>query len=215
MWESNPPTAPSGTAQRICEDVSSGSQLFGNGPSNQATWSFGLARGGVSLSLMGVGASNNPVNNQQYAVEESMMNQPLVTKKWDSLHIHIFNHYKDTIGFTRSIVNDAFPSDMGIAVESATGTPLPNVLVNLYRVEWAQYSVFEPPVLSDSTDSNGEIIFTQNPFKPDTSSTIKYPNFLIQAINGADTTYTWLPFTEVCNAWFEDNNAIFRKSITF
>ncbi len=198
-----------------CSDSKTGGNLFVDTADNEVTHLFGVVRGCLTLSLLSVVASQNPVNGAAYTAGESIMNNPGISTRWDTLNIDILNYYEDSTGYEKAITHDAFPPSIGITAQTSGSTPLDSVTVNVYTVFAGSGAVSTPAKYTGITDTNGEFIFSENPFIPDSGPIIPYPNLLIQAINGSDTTCEWLPITEVNNAWFDNPGGVFKKKIIF
>ncbi len=189
--------------------------LFGKSSLDLLTWELGRTRECWGLNWLKFKADKNPVNNQGYYGMESIMNYPYGENKWDEFSINVVNYYADKINSASHILNSAFPASIGVVVKDEMGSILNNVKVHLYGIGWSEPVVDTPAVYSGITDSNGEYIFSLNPYDPDNAWPLEYANFLVSAINSNDTTYAWMPITEVANKWFEDANSDYRLIIHF
>jgi hypothetical protein len=200
----------------ICHNSSpeTGDGMFGNDALPAVLWEFGLSRGCTSLYKLQVDADQNPVNQEEYVGPVSIMNSTS-TSTWSPYSVNILNYYANRFSIEPRIIYDAFPEKIGITAKNSSGSPLVGVSVTLYGVQWSSSAVDTPAVVSGTTDSNGEFLFTDNPFKQGSPDDIIYPNFLVSAIHGQDTIFTWFPFPEVGNAWFANPDTTFYKQITF
>jgi len=200
----------------ICHNYSpqTGDGMFGNDAMPYVLWEFGLSRGGTSLYKLKVDADKNPINHEAYEGPTCIMNSTS-TSTWSRYIVNVMNYYENRFSIEPRIIYYAFPEKTGIVVTNSGGSPLSGVTLNLYGIQWGTNTVEEPAVLSGTTDSNGELLFSQNPFKQGDPDDIIYPNFLVSAVNGQDTTYMWFPFTDAGNAWFANPDTVFYKEITF
>ena len=200
----------------ICHNSSpeTGDGMFGNDALLSVLWEFGLSRGCTSLYKLQVDADKNPINHEAYVGPTCIMNSTS-TSVWSRYSVNIMNYYANRFSIEPRIIYYAFPKKIGILITNSSGSPFAGVTVNLYGVQYSTNTVEEPAVLSGTTDSNGELLFNENPFKQGNPDDIIYPNFLVSVVNGQDTTYAWFPFTDAGNAWFANPDTVFYKHITF
>jgi|GEM_PF-1830054 len=198
-------------------NVGNGDDLFTDQQNKNVTWGVGLSRGCPAQTFIRVDKDKNKINGEQFFGSKSMMNSPLQYQDWDMFSIHIINYHKNNYSTLPDIINSVFPSSMGVKAQTAPGLPVSDVKIDLFGVKWASYAVTDTPLVSGVTDSAGEYKFKSNPFKLGNIITdeIKYGNYLIRGISAADTAYTWMPVTDVGNAWFENPNAPFRAHLVF
>lgn len=196
-------------------DVDDGGGLFGQLSLDVLAWLFGMARGCLPLSWMTVDDEDNMINQQEFTGITSIMNYPYGVDEWDEYNIYAVNYEADKIWDGQNVIHQAFPASMGIVARSALGVPLSGATIDLYGIEWHAGSVDGPPVLSGTTDDNGEFVFPENPFKPDTCDGAIYGNMLVSAVYENDTAYTWLPINEVGIAYFKDPMSDFRMTVNF
>jgi hypothetical protein len=189
--------------------------LFGTSSLDALAWGFGMSRGCWDLDGLLVKAEYNPVNHQAYDGVESIMNYPYGEDKWDQFSINAVNYYADRIYNGPHILNSAFPASIGVIVKDEKGSPVENADIQFYGIGWATLTVDTPSVYTGTTDSNGEFVFSLNPYDPDNTWPLNYSNFLVSAIDSSDTAYTWMPVTEVANKWFEDVNGDYRVVVHF
>lgn len=188
--------------------------MFGDKSENILNWLFGLIRGAKPLDDVNVLAENNYLNNQNFIPMESIMSNPEESAPWDSYNINLLNHYKDEF-IIQDIKHTAFPSSMGIYVESAAGFPIENAEIKLYGILIDMGTVDSNSViLSGKTSVNGEFEFQKNPYLNNDLNIFLYDNILISVVNNNSVTWAWLPFYEPSNSWFANPDSAFRKKVT-
>jgi hypothetical protein len=69
--------------------------------------------------------------------------------------------------------------------------------------------------LAGKTNSKGIFVFSENPFMPDTASTIVNGNVLISAVQAGDTVFAWFPLFEAGGAYFTQTGTTYLKEINF
>lgn len=198
----------------ICQ-VDRGPGLFSQFSIDALAWALGMARGGLGLEWLVVKAKNNPVNNQDYAGITSFMNWPYGQNTLDWYTADVTNYYADSVYYGNNLVNRVFPKNITITVRDTLGTALPGIAVKLYGIGWKNFKVDTPAVITGTTDSNGELVISQNPFNPDSQPKAKFLNFLVASAIGNETAYTWLPITDVINTWLNDPGKSFQIQIQF
>lgn len=187
--------------------------MFGVKSQNFLNWLLGLMRGAKPLDDVEVLAENNPFNNQGFKPMESIMSNPTDSGPWDSYNVNLLNYYKDDFTII-DVKHSAFPSSIGVYVESSIGVPVENAEIKLYGVTIDQGTIDSNNVLlTGNTSNNGEFEFQKNPYLNDALDRFMYDNILISVSINNSTTLTWMPFYEPSNAWFEDSSIIFRKKI--
>jgi hypothetical protein len=210
-------------------DVNAGEDLFSDDAMKHLIRALNYSRGCIPLQWLQVNAANNNINNQEYLGPESIMNYPVNQIVWDTFSVNTINSFKNEFVVYPSIVHYTFPATLGITAVTNAGVPIPDAAISLFGVGWNKKAVEDTSLVTGTTDVNGEFIFTENPFKigydPDSpynddysspqDSVVVHPNFLIMAVNGADTAFTWLPVTEVNNAAFTNPGDNYKKEIMF
>ncbi len=194
-------------------DIDSG--LTGTYSMENLAWEFGLARGGIILQHLDVSANKNPINGESFTTGPGFMYKCHESRIWDWYSIHLINSYTDEVFSENVLLPQAIPSSLGVITRSNTGMPVAGAVVNCYGVKWNSWAVNDTSVLAGTTDTNGEFLFPGNPFSATFKDTVIYTNFLIQAVNGQDTAFTWLPLNAVGSAWFVNPDTTFREQIQF
>ncbi|MEJ2618547.1 MAG: T9SS type A sorting domain-containing protein, partial [Ignavibacteriaceae bacterium] len=179
---------------------------------------FGHARGAIDLYALEVPDSNNPINNQAYIAEESIMNYPYGVTVWDQHSINLINFNEDNKTVPINYITEAFPQNIEILVVDAGKKPISNVVVKLFPIEWYNKKIDENIFYQFTTNSDGLIKFEENPFQPNVSDypwNIRFPNFLIFSENNGSTSFCWLPITKVQNRYFSGELSIYRDTLSF
>ncbi len=181
------------------------------------THEFGHARGGVDIYGMRVEGSKNPINNNTFEPVSSIMNYPYGNITWDEYTTNLLNSTAAGPIVGEEWITKPFPKTMGIKTTDSRGLPLANVTLELYPVEWFSYAVSANPVVSSTTNEQGQYLFATNPYQPSTSGypwTMRYSNFLIKATYGSVIVYRWMPLYEVQNAYFKNGgDAVYQMDI--
>ena len=98
----------------------------------------------------------------------------------------------------RADITEAFPSSIGIVVDDEAGVRQANATITLYPVPWFQNRVDPNPRFVVYSNTQGEYVFSQNPFDPRTLGSpwlMSYPNYLVVARAGTLSGYGWMPIT--------------------
>ena len=197
-------------------DTSMISDMFGQTSIDAGVYNFAQARGCIPVGWVKVEAANNPVNGMEFKVaEESIMNWPYGEDRWSELSINMINYYANNIFYSPGIIGRAFPSSMGVRVNSTVGVPLSGAELTFYGVKLESFSVDSIPIFSGITDSTGEFVFSQNPYNPASEADLRYHNILISTVHQSDTVYTWKPVFEAVNAWFANPDSSYRMVVHF
>lgn len=189
--------------------------IFGTESTDMVTWFLGLARGAVALSRLHVDADKNHINSEAYTGVPSIMSSPNKYSVWDQYSINLINSHVDTATILPEIKFQAFPKSMGFYVRTASNTPIPDVKVDLYGVIMNENRLTNTPVSTGTTDVNGEYLFDKFLFTNSSADKFDYYNFLAVVINSTDTSYSWLPVTDVSNAYFANPDTTFRLEFVF
>jgi hypothetical protein len=180
---------------------------FGSDATDGLTHEFAHARGAVDIYGMRVEGSKNPINNNTFEPVKSIMNYPYGNIVWDEYTTNLLNSTGDGPIIGDKWVTGPFPNTIALKAIDAQGTPVPNVRLELFPVDWFSYSVTPTSVLSASTSSNGAYLFSSNPYRPSTNGypwNIRYSNFLVKATYNSVVAYRWMPLYEVQNAYFKN-----------
>ncbi len=194
-------------------DVDSG--LTGTYSMENLAWEFGLARGAIILQHLDVLAGNNPINGESYTTDPGFMYKCHESRIWDRYSIHLINYYTDEVFSENVLLPQAIPASLGVIARSATGTPLSGSVIHCYPVRWDSWAVTDTAILTGTTDADGVFQFPGNPYSATGKDTVIYTNFLIQAVNGQDTAYSWMPLNKVGEAWFANQDTLYRVGMDF
>jgi len=190
---------------------------FAQSATDGLTHEFGHSRGGVDIYGMRVEGSKNPINNNTFEPVSSIMNYPYGNITWDEYTTNLLNSTADGPIVGEEWITKPFPKSIGIKTTDSRGFPLANVTLELYPVEWFSYAVLANPVVSSTTNEQGQYSFVKNPYQPSTSGypwTMRYSNFLIKATYGSVVVYRWMPLYEVQNAYFKNGgDSVFQMDI--
>jgi hypothetical protein len=189
--------------------------IFGNEATNTVTWFMGLARGAVALPRLHVDADKNHINNEAYTGPPSIMSSSQKYSVWDQYSINLINSHTDIASILPEVKFEAFPKSMGFFVNNASNTPIPDVQIDLYGVIMNENRITDTALYTGTTDSTGEYLFDKFIFTNAAADKFDYYNFLAVIINNPDTSYAWLPVTEVSNAWFANPDTTYRVNISF
>ncbi|QMW01012.1 Ig-like domain-containing protein [Spirosoma foliorum] len=192
---------------------------FGPGATDGLTHEFGHSRGAIDIYGLRVEGAKNPVNGQTFEPVNSIMNFPYGNIVWDEYTTSLLNSTADGPITGEAWITSPFPSKIELKAVTAQGLTLDNVRLEVYPVDWFSYAVGPSPVWQKSTDANGIMEFSSNPFQPASSGypwTMRYSNFLIKATYNSTTVYTWMPLYDVQNAYFQNGpNSIYTAELVF
>ncbi len=208
---------PSNRVLYIPKKIENGDDFFSEKSTRSIVWGLGLTRGCPGQYNLRVDSTKNNINGKPYRGLESIMNYPSKYVSWDTYSINIINHYENQYSIFPEIIKDALPS-LGAKARNSGGVPLPYVSIELFGVEWGSKTVTDTSLISGTTDSLGIVKFPTNPFRMGDINNYElvYSNFLIRAIDSmSDTTFAWMPITEVGNAWFANSDTLYLKDIIF
>ena len=195
--------------------VSNSGGIFGTESTDMVTWFLGLARGAVALARLHVDADKNHINNEAYTGVPSIMSSPKNYSVWDQYSIHLINSHAEKASILPEVKFKAFPESMGFYVSTASNTPIPDVTVDLYGVIMDENRLTDTPLFTGTTDVNGEYLFDKFLFTNSSADKFDYYNFLAVVIHSTDTSFAWLPVTDVSNAYFANPDTTFRLEFVF
>ena len=195
--------------------VSNSGGIFGTEATGMVTWFLGLARGAVALARLHVDANKNHINGEAYYSAPSIMSSPKDYSVWDQYSIDLINSHADNSSILPEVKFEAFPESMGFYVSTASNTPIPDVTIDLYGVIMNENKLTDAPLFTGTTDVNGEYLFDKFIFTNSSADKFDYYNFLAVVINSPDTSYAWVPVTDIGNAWFAYPDTTFRLNFTF
>lgn len=182
---------------------------------------LGWTRGCIHFSKCDVDSAKNPVSRQGYQSSteiKSYMSVPLdlsrADRTWDDYSKGIINYNAGKTGSEITILPKAFPEILGVKVKSGE-IPLSDIEIRVYTSKLYSGSIEKDPLLTGNTNSKGIFVFTENPFMPDTASTLVNGNVLISAIQSGDTLFTWFPLFEAGGTYFNQTGTTYLKEIHF
>ncbi len=194
---------------------------FGPGATDGLTHEFGHTRGGVDIYGMRVEGSKNPINGQTFEPVNSIMNFPYGNIVWDEYTTNLLNSTGPDPIVGDQWIARPFPGAIGIKAVDSQGRGIDNVSLEMYPVDWFSYSVSPTPLPIQRflTSSNGQYIFSTNPFQPASNGypwNMRYSNFLIKATYNSVVAYNWLPLYDVQNDYFRNGaNSVYNKVVEF
>ena len=195
--------------------VSNSGGIFGTESTGMVTWFLGLARGALALARLQVDADKNHINSEAYTGAPSIMSSPKNYSVWDQYSINLINSHAEKASILPEVKFEAFPESMGLYVSTAANIPIPDVKVDLYGVIMDQNGLTNTPLFTGTTDVNGVYLFDKFLFTNSSADKFDYYNFLAVVINSSDTSYAWIPVTDLGNAWFANPDTTFRLEFIF
>lgn len=173
------------------------------------THELGHARGAVDLYGMKVSGNLNEVSGTWYYPERSIMNS-YSDSVWDQHSINIINRRGERVLESDEFrLSSYFSSTIGIKLINPYGFPVPWANVSFYAHEWYDFDLLPEALAEGTTDADGVVVFDFNPFTPRPSDqlsanawNIKNSLLLVAVEAGGESSYYWLPFTNLQNAYF-------------
>ena len=191
--------------------------IFGGYATDGLTHEFGHSRGAIDLYAIAVDSNKNLINSKAYVPPNSIMNYPYGNIVWDVHSKNIINRNTDIVFSDDYYITHAFPPSFKIIIKDRSGMPIQDAMIKVYPVIWYKDSISNPPIYTQTSNSQGEFIFPTNPFGPNTTGypwSIRYPNFLITVQKNQSTGFSWLPLTDVQNFYYENGTQQFVTTIT-
>ncbi len=183
---------------------------------------FGHARGAMDIYACKVSKDKNPINHEEFKGPESVMNYCYGATQWDDHSIAIINKSADSADTPQ--LKDLFPKQIKISVSNINGESCEGSVVKFYPVKWYSYTVIPEPIIVETLNAKGEIIFDleennpliidkHTPFDAGGSNNM-YFNMLAELQYNNKKYYKWMPIYEIQNAKIKDHSEEYVLSFT-
>lgn len=190
----------------------------------QATVAHELSHilGAIDLYPSNVDGVNNPITNESYSAEESIMNYYNTSNlQWDDCNLEIINYYNGNLPEAGSDL-ELLPYSFMFKVIDSSGNPIEGVEISQYMVDFGYWgtwiaTVASNPVSTGYSNEDGIYEYNENYYivdDPVWGRGVKYSNMLVTFDDGIEVNSIWIPLHETCASYLAGNE-VFLTTVVF